>query len=218
MCGRFSLTQRLEVLERIFKAKARTRITLPRYNVAPTQPIAVICNDEPQLIQEVDWGLSAFSKSGAPPRLLVNAKAETIQERSMYAGLFASRRCLILADGFFEWETRAGKRYPRYFRLRDGQPFAFAGLYDEQNGKRHAVIITTEANTTVAQSHNRMPVMLAQPERWLSAEAPQDLHGLLQPYADELMDSFMVDPVVNSPENDTEACITPFEPPELSLF
>ncbi|MDP9017600.1 MAG: SOS response-associated peptidase, partial [Candidatus Eremiobacteraeota bacterium] len=84
--------------------------------------------------------------------------------------------------------------------------------------KRHAVIITTQANTTVLQSHNRMPVMLAQPERWLSTETPDDLQVLLQPYPDDLLDSFMVDPVVNSPENDTAACIAPFEPPELSLF
>ncbi|MDP9017678.1 MAG: SOS response-associated peptidase, partial [Candidatus Eremiobacteraeota bacterium] len=159
MCGRFSLTQRLEVLERIFRAKARNRIVLPRYNIAPTQPIVAICNDEPQIIQEVQWGLQAFQRNGAPPKLLVNAKAETLRERSMYASLFESRRCLILADGFFEWETRAGKRYPRYFRHRDGQPFAFAGLYDEQAEKRHAVIITTQANTTVSRSHNRMPVM-----------------------------------------------------------
>ncbi|MBC5816347.1 MAG: SOS response-associated peptidase [Candidatus Eremiobacteraeota bacterium] len=215
MCGRFSLTQRLEILERIFKAKARTKLTLPRYNVAPTQSVVVITNDEPDVLQEIEWGFTVFPTDGSPPRKLVNAKAETLQERPAYRKAFASRRCLIVADGFYEWESIAGKRYAKYFRLRDHQAFAFAGLYDEEGDRRHAVIITTAANELVSPVHNRMPVILREPHRWLE---PGDVSSLLSPYDPELMESFTVNPAVNSPEDDTELCIAPYEPPQLPLF
>lgn len=218
MCGRFSLTQRLEVLERIFKAKARAKLTLPRYNIAPTQPIAVICGDDPETIDEIDWGITVVPSTGDPPRTLVNAKAETLQQRPAYADAFRTRRCIILADGFYEWHTNGKHRYPRYFRLRDRQPFAFAGIYTEENGRRQGVIVTTQANATVAQAHNRMPVMLRDPQAWLADESPEQLQGLLVPYQDDEMESFNVNPVVNSPENDSPECIDPFEPPQLGLF
>ena len=214
MCGRFSLTQRLEILERIFKAKARAKITLPRYNIAPTQPVAVITNSEPGVIDEVEWGFTIFPSDGSPPRKLVNAKAETLTERAAYREAFAQRRCLILADGFYEWESIAGKRYAKYFRLRDGAPFAFAGLYEDDASARRAVIVTTEANDLVAPVHNRMPVILEQPQRWLEAADAT----LLAPYDAHFMQSFTVNPAVNSPENDSELCITPYEPPQLPLF
>jgi putative SOS response-associated peptidase YedK len=215
MCGRFSLTQRLEVLERIFKAKARAKIALPRYNIAPTQPVAVITNSEPEVIDEIEWGFTIFPQDGSPPRKLVNAKAETLGERAAYREAFALRRCLILADGFYEWESIAGKRYAKYFRLRDGAPFAFAGLYDGEPGTRSAVIITTQANGLVARVHHRMPVILAEPQRWLEAG---DVWEMLAPYDASQMESFTVNPAVNSPENDSELCITPYEPPQLPLF
>ncbi|MFN2529483.1 MAG: SOS response-associated peptidase [Candidatus Baltobacteraceae bacterium] len=215
MCGRFSLTQRLEILERMFRAKARSNLALPRYNVAPTQRVVVITNDEPDQLKEIEWGFTVFPTDGSPPRKLVNAKAETLQERPAYREAFASRRCLILADGFYEWESIAGKRYAKYFRLRDRAPFAFAGLYDEENGARRVVIITTEANELVSPVHNRMPVILREPQRWIE---PEDAGSLLAPYDPELMESFTVDPAVNSPENDTELCISPYEPPQLPLF
>jgi len=218
MCGRFSLTQRLEVLERIFKAKARANVRLPRYNIAPTQPIPAICGDDPETIVEVEWGFTLVPSSGEPPRLLVNAQAETLEQRPTFAGPFRSNRCLVLADGFYEWQDNGGKRYPRYFRLRSGAPFAFAGLYDEEAGKRHAVIVTTDANGLVAPVHNRMPVMLEDPAMWLRETDPARLQAALRPFPPERMESFTVNPVVNSPENDSAECIEPFEPPQLSLF
>jgi len=213
VCGRFSLTRRLEVLERIFKAKARAKLTLPRYNVAPTQPVVVITNDQPGLLQEIEWGIAVFPADGSPPHKLVNAKAETLQDP--YREAFASRRCLMIADGFYEWESIAGKRYAKYFRLRDRAPFAFAALYDEEGDRRHAVIVTTEANDLVSPVHNRMPVILREPQRWLE---PGDVSSLLAPYDSELMESFTVNPAVNSPQNDTALCIAPYEPPQLPLF
>jgi putative SOS response-associated peptidase YedK len=218
MCGRFSLTQRLEVLERIFKAKARLKSTLPRYNVAPTQPILAISGDDPESIQEMGWGMTVFPTNGAPPRMLVNAKAETLTERPMYAQAFRERRCLILADGFYEWRSHAGKRIPQYFRLRSREPFAFAGIYDEENDARHAVIITTTPNELVAPVHNRMPVLLSDPQAWLREDDPQKLSAMLEPYDPRAMESFSVDPIVNSPENDSPECIAPYEPPQLGLF
>lgn len=218
MCGRFSLTLRLEALERIFRAKARSRPTLPRYNIAPTQPILTIANDAPETIDEMEWGFTMFPQDGSPPRKLVNAKAETLLERAAFADAFRQRRCLILADGFFEWESHAGKRVPRYFRLRGGEPFAFAGLYDEEAGTRHGVIVTTEANAIVSPVHNRMPVILPDPQAWLSGQSIADLQALLAPYPAAEMESFTVDPIVNSPENDSVACIAPYTPPQLPLF
>lgn len=218
MCGRFSLTQRLEVLERIFKAKAHTASKLPRYNVAPTQPILAIAGDDPESIAEMDWGMTVFPTSGAPPRMLVNAKAETLTERPLYAQAFRERRCLILADGFYEWRSHAGKRVPQYFRLRSHEPFAFAGIYDEENGARHAVIVTTTPNELVAPVHNRMPVLLADPQAWLREDDPQKLAALLVPYDPAAMESFSVDPIVNSPENDSPECIAPYDPPQLGFF
>lgn len=218
MCGRYSLTMRLDALERIFRAKARSKITLPRYNIAPTQPMAVICNDRPDTIQEIEWGFTLIPTDGTPPRKLINAKSETVQQRAIYREAFKLRRCVILADGFYEWQTNGSRRYPKYFRMRDREPFAFAGLYDEEIGARHAVILTTEANELVATAHTRMPVMLPDPRRWLEDAAPEALQALLQPYPTVQMEGFTVNPVVNSPQNDTAECIAPYEPPQLPLF
>ncbi|PZR57104.1 MAG: hypothetical protein DLM50_06545 [Candidatus Meridianibacter frigidus] len=217
MCGRYSLTQRLEVLEEIFKAQARAlRLKRAVYNIAPSQPILAITQEEPGAIEELTWGMEVGRES-QPPRLIVNAKAETLEQRPLFADALQYRRCVILADGFYEWETRAGTRYPRYYRLRNGKPFAFAGVYQQTLGEspnRRAVIITSEANALVSQTHDRMPVILSDPKQWLAAGDPK----ILKPFPSDAMESFPVDPIVNAPENDTEACIRPCQPKELPLF
>lgn len=219
MCGRFSLTQRLDVLERIFKAKARVRDRARAiYNVAPTQPVLAICEDDPQAIVDIDWGFIIYPRSGEAPRLLVNAKAETLQSRPVFADAFLSRRCLILADGFFEWETRAGRRYPKYFRRKDGGPFAFAGLYEEEGQQRHGVIVTCEPNALVAPVHNRMPVILSDPNTWLQSNDLAMLQSQLAPFDASAMEAYNVNPAVNAAENDSPQCIEPYEPPEMRLF
>lgn len=218
MCGRFSLTQRLDVLERIFKAKARLRTDeRARYNIAPTQPVLVICQDEPDAIVELQWGMTIYP-NGEPPRSLVNAKAETLQQRPTFARSFTSRRCLILADGFFEWESRAGRRYPHYYRLRNHEPFAFAGVYDEEADVRRCVIVTTDANSTVAHVHNRMPVILENARAWLEETDPEKLQALLRPLPDAALESNLVNPIVNTPDVDSPECIEPYEPKELRLL
>lgn len=218
MCGRFSLTQRLDVLERIFKAKARARLdSRARYNIAPTQPVLAICQDEPNTIQDLQWGIEIYPND-EPPRTLVNARAETLQQRPTYAQSFAARRCLILADGFFEWESRAGRRYPHYYRLRNHEPFAFAGIYNEEAGARHCVIVTTDANSTVARVHNRMPVILEDASAWLEETDPEKLQALLRPLPDRALESQLVNPVVNAPEVDSPECIAPYEPREMKLL
>lgn len=219
MCGRFSLTQRLDVLERIFKAKAKLRDRArATYNVAPTQPVLAICEDDPQTIVDIDWGFTIYPRSGEPSRLLVNAKAETLHARPMFAEAFAKRRALILADGFFEWETRAGKRYPKYFRRKDGSPFAFAGLFEEEGAQRHGVIITCEPNELVAPVHNRMPVILADPHAWLQSSDAATLQSQLAPFDATAMQAYNVNPAVNLVDNDSPRCIEPYEPPEMTLF
>ena len=218
MCGRFSLTQRLDVLERIFKAKARSRgEDKARYNIAPTQPVLAICQDDPNSIVELEWGITIFA-SDEPPRTLVNAKAETLQQRPAYSQAFTGRRCLVLADGFFEWESRAGRRYPHYYRLRNNEPFAFAGVYDQEGDERRCVIITTDSNALVAPVHNRMPVILEDPQGWLKEENPDELQAMLRPIASSEMESYIVDPIVNTADVDEPQCIEPYEPKEMSLF
>ncbi|MBV8689065.1 MAG: SOS response-associated peptidase [Candidatus Eremiobacteraeota bacterium] len=218
MCGRFSLTQRLDVLERIFKAKARAQgEQKARYNIAPTQPVLAICQDDPDSIVELDWGITIFPND-EPPRTLVNAKAETLQQRPAYSQAFEKRRCLVLADGFFEWESRAGRRYPHYYRLRNNEPFAFAGVYDQEGDDRHCVIITTDSNGLVAPVHDRMPVILEDARKWLTEENPDELQAMLRPVASSEMESYTVNPIVNTTDVDSPECIEPYEPKELKLF
>ena len=218
MCGRFSLTQRLEVLERIFKAKARALGgQKARYNIAPTQPVLAICQDDPSTIVELEWGITIYPND-EPPRTLVNAKAETLQQRPAYAQAFAGRRCLVLADGFFEWESRAGRRYPHYYHLRNNEPFAFAGVYDQEGPDRHCVIVTTDSNAVVAPVHDRMPVILEDPRAWLTEEDPNELQSMLRPIASSQLEGCTVNPIVNTPEVDSPECIEPYEPKEMKLF
>jgi len=218
MCGRFSLTQRLDVLERIFKAKARARSEQKaRYNIAPTQPVLAICQDDPGSIVELDWGITIYPHD-EPPRTLVNAKAETLQQRPAYSQAFTGRRCLVLADGFFEWESRAGRRYPHYYRLRSGEPFAFAGVYDQEGEGRHCVIVTTDANAIVAPVHDRMPVILENAGEWLSETDSDKLQAMLRPLPSSELESCTVNPIVNTPEIDAPECIEPYEPKEMKLF
>ena len=218
MCGRFSLTQRLDVLERVFKAKARVHAgQKARYNIAPTQPVLAICQDDPNSIVELDWGIAIYPND-EPPRILVNAKAESLQQRPAYSQAFAGRRCLILADGFFEWESRAGRRYPHYYRLRNNEPFAFAGVYDQEGDQRHCVIITTDSNALVAPVHDRMPVILEDPQAWLKENDPGELQAMLQPIASSEMETYTVNPIVNTADVDEPKCIEPYEPKEMSLF
>jgi putative SOS response-associated peptidase YedK len=172
----------------------------PRFNVAPTQPIAVI---RPGELVALRWGLvPSWSKDC---KGFINARAETAAEKPTFRSAFKKRRCLIPADGFYEWQrTKAGKR-PYFIRLRDGEPFAFAGLWEGET----SAILTTAANDLMRPIHDRMPVILASEdyERWL---AEPDA-SVLRPYAADAMMAYPVSTYVNNAKQEGSECIEPAE-------
>ncbi|UCF29428.1 MAG: SOS response-associated peptidase, partial [Chloroflexota bacterium] len=195
----------------------------PRYNVAPTQPVAVVPNDGTNRLDFFNWGLIPFwAKDPKIGSRLINARSETIAEKPSFRGSFKYKRCLILADGFYEWQKQPGSKtkIPMYIHLKDRAPFAFAGLWDSWNSKdgseiKSCTIITTQPNELVEQIHNRMPVILS-PEgyaAWIQEgeNDPELLKSLLHPYPSEEMAAYPVSTKVNSPQNDTPEVIISVE-------
>jgi putative SOS response-associated peptidase YedK len=223
MCGRFTLILDPAALREdldLGEATATTELA-PRYNIAPTQPVAVVADAQKRAIGMFRWGLiPSWAKDPAIGNRLINARAETLQEKPSFRTAFNRRRCLILADGFYEWQRPAGKAsrsQPYYFRLADGKPFAFAGLWDlwqSADGSEvpTCTIITTQANAQVGRIHDRMPVILTGERlwEWLDPRAkPADLQAQLRPYAADLMTTYAVSPAINSPAVDTAELIEP---------
>jgi len=218
MCGRFSQTKQADELATTFRL-ATTPDWQPRYNLAPTQlvPALVQAEGSPWQFEKLRWGLiPSWSKDKAIGARLINARAETVAEKPAFRSAFRQRRCLILADGFFEWQKQAKGKQPFYFRQPSGQSFAFAGLWeswkDEEKVIHSCTILTTDANHLMTSVHNRMPVIIhpADYETWIApTTTPDVLHSLLQPIADDFLESYPVSPVVNTPKNDAPACIEP---------
>ncbi|HLW94221.1 MAG TPA: SOS response-associated peptidase, partial [Solirubrobacteraceae bacterium] len=213
MCGRYTNTAEPDALERRFGVGVPFREGSRRYNIAPTQTIIAIVrgeDGEPQA-RPMRWGLiPPWAKDAKIAYKMINARSETVDEKSAYKRLIATadRRALLLADGFYEWLRSEDKRQPRIpfrFTLADGQPFAFAGLWTpgklEGEEIETATILTTSANSLVASVHDRMPVILAGPDAeqaWLSAELDTAAaKSLLVPYAAELMLAAPANPLVN---------------------
>jgi putative SOS response-associated peptidase YedK len=224
MCGRFTLTADINTLEATFPWLNIPEQHTPRYNIAPTQPIAVVPNDGKNRLDYFIWGLiPSWAKDPSIGSRMINARAETVHEKPSFRSAFKRRRCLILADGFYEWrkiKPERGKEYkvPTYIKLNSGQPFAFAGLWEDwHNGDGSQIlsctIITTRPNAMMADIHNRMPVILAEKDysTWLqSHEAePEPLKALLVPYPADQMKAYPVSTTVNNPVNDIPACIQP---------
>lgn len=221
MCGRFTITATPDQLQKSFPGIAIPAQMTPRYNIAPTQPIAVIPNNGRNAVDFFVWGLiPSWAKDPSIGNQLINARAETLAEKPSFRTAYKRRRCLILTDGFFEWQKNPGGKgkTPHYITLADHQPFAFAGLWEQwfsPDGSeiKSATIITTEPNELMAQLHNRMPVIL-HPEDyalWLDpAEHPAaDLQPLLVPYPTADMLAYPVSTLVNSPANDMSTVIHP---------
>lgn len=219
MCGRFTFTQSEETITELFQL-AEVPPLSPRYNLAPTQLApAVIKTSQAQNRQFkwLRWGLvPSWSKDTKIGTKLINAKAETVAEKPAFRSAFKKRRCLVLADGFYEWQQQNGKKQPFYYRLQNGNPFAFAGLWEhweseEGEGIESCTIITTDANELIRPIHDRIPVILAPNDydKWLDPEVkePELLQPLLQPYPSEEMTAYPVSPKVNSPKNDSPECI-----------
>ena len=222
MCGRFTLTATPDELQRAFPwlilPEADDALP-PRYNIAPSQPIPVVPNNGENKLDYFVWGLIPFwAKDPKIGNRLINARGETLAEKPSFKAAYKYRRCLVLADGFYEWETET--RRPHYARMKSGNPFAFAAIWERwqsSDGSEvlSSAIITTEPNEVIAPIHNRMPVILLPEDydRWLTpGEVPAgELDPLLKPYPSEEMEIYPVSTVVNNPRNDHAACIRPLE-------
>lgn len=219
MCGRFTLAADPSKIQEAFPFVSVPAETPQRYNIAPTQPVAVVPNDGKNRLDYFVWGLiPSWAKDPEIGNRMINARAETLAEKPAYRAAFRRRRCLVLADGFYEWKQVPGRKVkePIYFRLKDGKPFAFAGLWEIWNSTDGSqvlscAIITTEPNGLVEPVHNRMPAILPAESyaAWLDPEeqAPARLSGLLKPYPAGEMTAYPVSTVVNSPGNDSAECI-----------
>ncbi|GAB4577719.1 MAG: SOS response-associated peptidase [Anaerolineales bacterium] len=221
MCGRFTMTASPDQLQQAFPGVAVPAQMTPRYNIAPSQPIAAIANDGRNAVDFFVWGLiPSWAKDPTIGNKMINARAETLAEKPSFRNAYKRRRCLILADGFFEWKQNPdGKgKTPHYITLADHRPFAMAGLWEQwfsSDGSeiKSAAIITTAPNALMSQLHHRMPVILP-PEHyalWLDPgeRPPADLQPLLVPYPAGGMRAHPVSPLVNSPANDVASVVQP---------
>jgi putative SOS response-associated peptidase YedK len=224
MCGRFTLTADPADLQSVFNwVDFGSAQFTPRYNIAPTQPIAVVTNSGTNQLNFFTWGLVPFwAKDPSISSRMINARAETLAEKASFKNAFKRRRCLVLGDGFYEWKKIPGEKtkQPIYIHLKGGKPFAFAGLWEEWNSSDgsqilSATIITTEPNELIKPIHNRMPVILPESKyrQWLQPGEVniQEFGALLQPYDAHQMETYPVSRFVNNPQNDTVTCINPLE-------
>jgi putative SOS response-associated peptidase YedK len=211
MCGRYSLAAKAEKLVKRFNVDV-TAAYSPKYNAAPTQLLPVITGENPDGFSFFYWGIvPAWSNNRAISPKLINARAETLAERASFKGAFHNRRCLVPADGFYEWKQIGKKtKIPYRFILSNESPFAFAGIWDEfENLEGEQVqtftLITTQANELVTPIHDRMPVILT-PESekiWLDKNStPRQLLDVLKPYSEDEMANYTVSPKVNNAMNE----------------
>ena len=231
MCGRYSLTTPEEAVRRLFAYEGPPRNLAPRYNIAPTQeaPVVRAGRDGGRELALLRWGLiPAWARDPAIGSRLINARIESAARKPSFRDALRRRRCLVVADGFYEWGGEGPNRRPYRVRRRDGLPFAFAGLWERWQGPvegKPAVletftILTTRANALVAPIHDRMPVIVdpAAYEAWLDAETtpPAAVLPLLVSVPAEPFEIYPVSARVNNPRNDDAGCIAPVEEPQTS--
>ena len=219
MCGRYTQTKSGEAIARTFSLSA-TPDPQPRYNIAPTQPVSAIAQTkEDREYRIFQWGLvPSWSKDPKIGSRMINARSETVAEKPSFRAAFKRRRCLILSDGFYEWQRTGGKKQPYYIQVEDQKIFGFAGLWETwESGDgsylESCTILTTEPNGLMETIHNRMPVIV-HPEDfdlWLDPSLQDGRHvqHLLRPYEDEAMDAYAVSTVVNNPRNEDSECVVP---------
>jgi putative SOS response-associated peptidase YedK len=220
MCGRFTLRTPANVLVEQFQLDVTPQLNL-RFNVAPTQQVAVVRQESPQSprsLSHIRWGLiPSWAKDVAIGARMINARGETVASKPAFRSAFRRRRCLILADGFYEWQKVGKRKQPYYLRMQDDHPFAFAGLWETWKGKdddlllESCTIITTEPNDVSRPIHDRMPVILASSDydQWLNTtvQEPEELQPLIRPYPSEKMVALRVSRHVNNVRNDDPTCI-----------
>jgi putative SOS response-associated peptidase YedK len=219
MCGRFLLALDPADIQDAFPQFSFTGEIQPRFNITPSQPILAIPNDSNYKSDYFIWGLiPSWAKDPSLGSRMINARAETLPEKPAFRGAFKYHRCLILANGFYEWKQspEAKTKIPYFIRLKSGKPFAFAGLWDEWHSPdgsqvKTCTIITTNPNELVAPIHNRMPVILSSIvySIWLdpSPQLPDTFRDLLIPYPSSEMVASPVSFYVNNPAHDGPECL-----------
>jgi putative SOS response-associated peptidase YedK len=226
MCGRYTLIRLNDILERFPWIEHAPPDLLPRYNIAPTQPLLVISNDHPDRFDYYVWGLvPPWAKDPTIGNRMINARLETLAEKPAFGKPLRRRRCLIPADGFYEWKPdpggkKKGGKTPTYIRMKDHKPFAFAGLWEHWQSPDgteiySCTIITTQANPFMKEFHDRMPVIMP-PDRYRDWLDPQERDScemleMLGPLAGDELEAQPVSTTVNSPKNEKPECIEPVE-------
>ncbi len=229
MCGRFTVTVGIEALRKRFGFEQPEFELLPRFNLAPSQDAPVVLAREgKRSLSLFRWGLiPSWAKDAKIGGQMINARCETVAEKPSFRASFAKRRCLVLADGFYEWKQVAPNlKWPMRIVLKSREPFAFAGLWDEwrsPEGKpvRTFTILTTAASESMKELHDRVPVILNREYEplWLDPKADaKSLGNALIPPADDALEVYSVSPLVNSPKADVPACIDPMTPDQPTLF
>lgn len=222
MCGRFTLRTPMETIASLFNGLQMPPV-VPRYNVAPTQQVLCVRQNRDGANEAVElrWGLvPSWSKDLKMGARMINARGETVATKPSFRAAFKKRRCLVLADGFFEWQKVGSIKQPYYITRNDDQPFCMAGLWEfwkstEGEPVETCTIITTSANETMQTLHDRMPVILKPDDYdfWIDNQFPgiEKLETLLVPCADDQLVTRPVSTVVNKPANDTPECIEAIE-------
>ena len=222
MCGRFTLSASPTSLTDTFPGFELPDQLTPRYNITPTQDVAVVANNNPGKIDLFRWGLiPSWAKDPTIGNRMINARSETLSQKPSFRTAYRRWRCLILADGYYEWrkEPGGGAKTPFYIRMASEKPFAFAGLWEQWQPSRDAdavlscTILTCPPNEMLEQIHHRMPVILDYDayDLWLEPnnQPPAEMNHLLKPYPAEEMTAYPVSSLVNRPQNDTPAYTLP---------
>ena len=215
MCSRYSLHTQQQTLEQYFKIPFKDTSFHPRYNIAPFQKVLCIRDGNSATLEYLTWGIKMEGSGGG----VINARSETVASKPLFSTAFRTQRCLIIADGFYEWQVRAkGPKQPYRICREDGSLFAFAGLWETwgdggEDELLTCTIVTTEANRSLGKIHQRMPVILGEGDFsvWLDTtyDDSQALHKMLIPAIEGLLVAYPVSMLVNNVRNDRAACIAP---------
>jgi putative SOS response-associated peptidase YedK len=219
MCGRFTLRSDLDELQDRFAFEAMGLSHQPSYNIVPTQRVLTVVNKGRNRAEYMRWGLiPSWAGDVSIGARMINARAETLAEKPSFRQALQKRRCLVLADGFYEWRKAGSKKIPMYIALKSREPFGMAGLWETWKAPsgetvHSCTIITTPPNSLMEPIHNRMPAILPRQAEaaWLAQDIEDQalLTGLLRPRRSEDMESYEVSTLVNSPSSNAPECILP---------
>lgn len=207
MCSRYSLHTQQQTLEQYFKIPFKDTSFHPRYNIAPFQKVLCIRDGNSATLEYLTWGIKMEGSGGG----VINARSETVASKPLFSTAFRTQRCLIIADGFYEWQHIGKHKTPSYIKLKSDIPFAFAGISGSWNATDTCVILTVPSNTSIHPIHSRMPAILppGDYESWLHTDSlsTDTAISLLKPFPDSSLTIHRVSTMVNSVSNDNPECI-----------